>query len=156
MAYVVAARRCCCSSRTPERGAALREAEARLWDGVRGEHNAFFAGVHALASGDDAARAEARRRAPRVPRAQAGAAGGPHARPASTIEARWWKSSKGLPRAKQPIPLYLRPAGSNLWVSDPYALVGSLRDTGGTEYSGIDYLLAYWLARAGGCVGAEE
>jgi hypothetical protein len=139
----------------PERGAELREAEALLWDGVRGEHNAFFAGVHALASGDEAARAELR----------AGLTSFPErkqelpvdlTRPGFDFETRWWKNSKGLPRAKQPVPLYLRPAGSNLWVSDPYALVGSLRDTGGTEYSGVDYLLAYWFARAGGWVSAED
>ena len=139
----------------PERGAELREAEARLWDGVRGEHNAFFAGVHALASGDEAARAEVR----------AGLASFPErkqelpvdlTRPGFDFETRWLKNTKGLPRAKRPVPLYLRPAGSNLWVSDPYALVGSLRDAGGTEYSGVDYLLAYWLARAGGWVSAED
>jgi hypothetical protein len=139
----------------PERGAALREAEARLWDGVRGERNAFFAGVHALASGDEAARAEVR----------AGLLEFPErkrelpvdlTRPGFDFEQRFWNNTKGLPRAKQPVPLYLRPAGSNLWVSDPYALVGSLKDTGQTEYSGVDYLLAYWLARAGGWVTAEE
>jgi hypothetical protein len=139
----------------PARAAALREAEALLWDGVRGERNAFFAGVHALASGDAAARDEAR----------AGLAEFPErkqelpvdlTRPGFDFEARWLKNSKGLPRAKQPVPLYLRPAGSNLWVSDPYALVGSLRDVGQTEYSGVDYLLAYWLARLNGWVTAGE
>jgi hypothetical protein len=139
----------------PPRAAALREAEARLWNGVRGERNAFFAGVHALASGDAAARDEAR----------AGLAEFPErkqelpvdlTRPGFDFERRWLKNSKGLPRAKAPVPLYLRPAGSNLWVSDPYALVGSLKDVGQTEYSGVDYLLAYWLARARGGVGPNE
>jgi hypothetical protein len=139
----------------PERGRALREAEAHLWDGVRGERNAFFAGVHTLASADESARGELR----------AGLLEFPErkrelpvdlTRPGFDFEQRFWKSAKGLPRAKRPVPLYLRPAGSNLWVSDPYALVGSLRDRGQTEYAGVDYLLAYWLARAGGWVTAED
>jgi hypothetical protein len=136
----------------PAHRSTLVQSEARLWDKVRGEHNAFFAGVHVLASGDAEARAEllaalaefpdAKRRLPVD-----------LTRPGFGLEARFWKSSKGLPRAERPPPLYLRPAGSNLWVSDPYALVGSLRG-GEAEYSGIDYLLAYWLARARG--GIEE
>jgi hypothetical protein len=40
-------------------------------------------------------------------------------------------------------------------VNDPYALVGSLRG-GEIEYSGVDYLLAYWLARARDRLPAEE
>jgi hypothetical protein len=139
----------------PERRGVLREAETRLWDAVRGERNAFFAGVHTLAGGDAAARAEA----------QAALAEFPErkqelpvdlTRPGFDFERSLWKSSKGLPRAKEPVPLYLRPAGSNLWVSDPRALVGSLRDTGQTEYSGVDYLLAYWLARAEGWVSPDD
>ena len=35
-------------------------------------------------------------------------------------------------------------------------MVGSLRDNGQTEYSGVDYLLAYWLARARGIVVAGD
>jgi hypothetical protein len=140
---------------SPERGAALREAEARLWDGVRGEHNAFFAGVHTLAGGDDAARTEMLAALAEFPERKRELPVD-LTRPGFDFETRWWKNAKGLPRAKQPIPLYLRSSGSNLWVSDPYALVGSLRDTGGIEYSGVDYLLAYWLARAGGWASAED
>jgi hypothetical protein len=77
-------------------------------------------------------------------------------RPGFDFETRWWKSSKGLPRATTPIPLYLRRASSNLWVDDPQLLVASLGATGETEYSGIDYLLAYWLARERGFVGGED
>jgi hypothetical protein len=139
----------------PERNAALREAEARLWSGVAGERNAFFAGVHALASGDPAARAELRAALAEFPERKRELPVD-LTRPGFGFEARWWKNSKGHPRATEPIPLYLRPSGSNLWVSDPYALVGSLRDAGQTEYSGVDYLLAYWLARAGGWVDREE
>jgi hypothetical protein len=139
----------------PARKAALHDVEARLWDGVSGEHNAFFAGVHALAIDDDAADDELR----------AGLADFPERKQSHPVdltrtgfdfEARWLKNGKGLPRAKEPVPLYLRPSGSNLWVSDPYALVGSLRDVDRIEYAGVDYLLAYWLARSLGIVAPEE
>jgi hypothetical protein len=133
----------------PERAEAWQEAEARLWNQVAGEHNAFFALVHATASGDPAARAEghaARRGFPDrksdLPVDQT--------RTGFDIPRSGWKNSKGQPRAREPLPLSLRPVGSNLWVSDPHLLVGSLADHGETEYSGIDYLLAYWLARERG------
>jgi hypothetical protein len=126
-----------------------------LWGSVRGEHNAFFAGVHELASGEAAARAEARSALAEFPE-QKLELPVDLTRPGFGFEARRLKSSRGVPRAKQAIPLYLRPAGSNLWVSDPYALVDSLGDTGQTVYSGVDYLLAYWLARQRGIVSAEE
>ena len=139
----------------PPRAAELRAVEARLWRSVAGEHNAFFALVHAAASGDAAARAEGvaalrdfpdRKRDFPVDLTQNGFA----------LERSLWNGSKGEPRATAPLPLWLRPAGSNLWVSDPRLMAGSLRDRGDTEYAGIDYLLAYWLARERGFVAAEE
>jgi hypothetical protein len=139
----------------PERSARLCEAEARLWDGVRGEHNAFFAGVHALASGDAGAIAETRSALAEFPERKLELPVD-LTRPGFEFETSWWKTSKGRPRATQPIPLYLRPAGSNLWVSDPRVLAGSLADTGQTEYAGIDYLLAYWLAREQDLVRPDE
>jgi hypothetical protein len=138
-----------------DRAAALRAIEGRLWGGVEGEHNAFFAGVHALATGDAAARSEARAALAEFPERKEELPVD-LTRPGFEFEARWLKNSKGLPRAEEPVPLYLRPSGSNLWVSDPYALVGSLKDVGRTDYSGVDYLLAYWLARSLGVVTAEE
>jgi hypothetical protein len=138
-----------------ERGAALREAEGRLWEGVRGEHNAFFAAVHAFASGDAAAREEATLALGEFPERKRELPVD-LTRPGFDFERSWWKDSKGRPRATEPIPLYLRSAGSNLWVSDPQALVGSLKGHSPIEYSGIDYLLAYWLARERGFVGAED
>ena len=77
-------------------------------------------------------------------------------RPGFDFRERVWKNSKGEPRAKEPLPLYLRPSGSNLWVSDPRLMVGSLPDRGETEYAGIDYLLAYWLARERGFVAGRR
>lgn len=133
----------------------LREIEARLWRKLAGERNAFFALVHAAASDDAAARAEgvaALREFPDEKRDFPVDL----TRDGFEIERSAWKNSKGEPRARAPLPLYLRPSGSNLWVSDPQLMAGSLRDRGETQYSGVDYLLAYWLARERGLVGAEE
>jgi hypothetical protein len=133
----------------------FREVEGRLWETVAGERNAFFAFVHAAASGDAAARAEgvaALREFPDRKRDFPVDL----TRPGFDVPTRVWKNSKGEPRAKDPLPLYLRPSGSNLWVSDPRLMVGSLPDRGETEYAGVDYLLAYWLARERAFVAAED
>ena len=52
---------------------------------------------------------------------------------------------KGVPRNRTALPLHLRKKSSFIWKSNPYALVGN---TGGGELivSGVDYLLAYWMA----------
>jgi hypothetical protein len=130
--------------RDPERARTLREAEARLWEKLSGEHNAFFAFVHALASGDGAAREEGIEALREFPDRKRDL---PVDLTPLDLPRSFWKSSKGEPRARDPLPLYLRPAGSSLWVNDPRLLVGSLGDRGETEYAGIDFLLAYWLAR---------
>jgi hypothetical protein len=41
-------------------------------------------------------------------------------------------------------------------VTDPRLMAGSLRDRGETAYSGVDYLLAYWLGRERGFVAAGD
>jgi hypothetical protein len=133
----------------------LREIEARLWSKVAGERNAFFALVHAAASGDPAGRAEGLAALREFPD-QKRDFPVDLTRNGFQFERSAWKSSKGEPRALAPLPLYLRPSGSNLWVNDPHLMAGSLRDRGETEYAGIDYLLAYWLARERGLVGAED
>jgi hypothetical protein len=137
----------------PARGAALRSAEARLWETVRGEHNAFFAAVHLLASGDPVAREEARHALGEFPESKRSS---PVDLTRAGFETRWWRNSDGAPRATQPIPLHLRGVGSNLWVSDPHLLVKHLGRSTPTEYAGVDYLLAYWLGRTLGAVGADD
>ena len=138
----------------PERGAALRSAEARLWETVRGEQNGFFAAVHLLASGDPVARAETRNALGAFPESKRGRAVD---LTRAGFETAWWRSSNGAPRATRPVPLHLRGVGSNLWVSDPHLLVKHA--SGGpstTVFAGVDYLLAYWLARTLGAVAAHE
>ena len=95
----------------PERARELREIEARLWRQVSGEHNAFFALVHAAASGDPGARAEgvaALREFPDEKRDFPVDL----TRPGFGYEQSLWRNSKGEPRARGPLPLWLRPSGS--------------------------------------------
>jgi len=139
----------------PERLATLREVARRLWSKNAGEHNAFFAFVQATANADAGAAAEGRAALGEFPERKRDLPVD-LTRPGFDIERSWWQSSKGIPRARDPLPLYLRPAGSNLWVSDPRHMAGSIRDHGDMEYAGIDYLLAYWLGRAGGFVEPED
>jgi len=135
--------------------ARLRASEARLWDRVQGEHNAFFAFVHALASRDAAAAAEGSAALREFPDRKLALAVD-LTRDGFAIRESWWKSGKGEPRAAEPLPLYLRPSSSNLWVDDPHAMVGSLKHSGQIEFAGIDYLLAYWLGRQQGFVGPAD
>jgi len=65
-------------------------------------------------------------------------------------------SRKCAPRAERPLPLNMRPLGTMLWVSDPYALRGNEGARDDCYLSPLDYLEAYWLARAHGLVAAEE
>jgi hypothetical protein len=133
----------------------LREIEARLWRKVAGERNALFALVHAAASDDAAARAEGVAALHEFPDEKRDFPVD-LTRDGFEIERSAWPNSKGEPRARAPLPLHLRPSGSNLWVNDPQLMAGSLRDRGETTYSGIDYLLAYWLARERGWVASDD
>ena len=51
------------------------------------------------------------------------------------------------PQSAAAVPPYLRARSSSLWVSNPYRLVSRLENRGDVEYSGIDYLEAYWMGR---------
>ncbi len=53
---------------------------------------------------------------------------------------------KGLPLAREVVPIELRPPSSFEWKSSPYRLTGTV-DTD-IEYTGVDFLAAYWLYRA--------
>jgi len=48
-------------------------------------------------------------------------------------------------RAREPVPIELRPAESFEWKSDPYRIDATVQPT--TEYTGADFLAAYWLYR---------
>lgn len=143
----------------PEIAETLRRSGRRTWRHVQGEHNAFFAFVQAAVvesslDGRDA-RAEG----------LAALADFPDRKTRYPVDLTredfdfprsFWNDSKGRPRSKRPIPLHLRPRGSSLWVSDPYRMVSGLGRVGDMEFSGIDYLSAYWIGRYHGFVGPTQ
>ena len=145
----------------------LREAGRRTWRYVSEEHNGFFAFVHAAVVADETTPV-ADRRDPAVDAIEKGRAALREfpdekvALPVDLTRAGFdlpracLKTGKGEPRSTLAVPLYLRPSGSNLWVSDPYRLVGGLHYHEDPEYAGVDYLLAYWIARYHGFVGPED
>jgi hypothetical protein len=49
---------------------------------------------------------------------------------------------------REPLPVYRRPLSHNEWKRNPFRLDGNIGETGARHYSGLDYLLAYWLVKA--------
>lgn len=145
----------------------LREAGRRTWRHMREERNAFFAFVQAAVVGDETSPVAARRD-PADDAIETGRASlreFPDEKVALPVDLTragfdfpraFFETGKGEPRSTRAVPLYLRPSGSNLWVGDPYRLVGGLHYRGDPEYAGVDYLLAYWIARYHGFVGPED
>ncbi|MBI4583366.1 MAG: hypothetical protein HY717_05015 [Planctomycetes bacterium] len=58
-----------------------------------------------------------------------------------------FRGRKGALRNQTALPLHLRSLSSFIWKSSPYALEADLDAKGDETYSGMDYLLVYWLAR---------
>jgi hypothetical protein len=139
----------------------LRRAVRRTWRHVRGEENAFLAFVTAAAVAStpedfelrDSAALEGQQALALFPDRKLGY-------PVDLTRAgfdfpqRLLKTSDGLPRSRDVVVLYLRPRESSMWAGSPYRLVGRLAHRGETEYSGIDYLSAYWIGRYHGFVEA--
>jgi hypothetical protein len=59
---------------------------------------------------------------------------------------------KGRPQARAVVPIELRPTSSLEWKSSPYRLTGAVNLS--IEYTGVDFLAAYWLSRQLGAQGA--
>lgn len=145
----------------------LRQGARRTWRYVRNDRNAFFAFVQAAVVGNsgnelqpgqspsDEGREKGRESLAEFPDRKIG---WPVdlTREGFDFQRSCFRRSDCTPRTTRAVPLSLRPRGSSLWVSDPYRLVGRLRDRGETEFSGIDYLIAYWIGRYHGFVGADE
>jgi len=128
----------------------------RGWKVVRGEGNPFFTWIfHALIGEeqkdqlaiDDAL--ESLRRFPKERRDL----------PVKNSDRKnlckaWFSDRKGEPQACFPLPLDERPTSSFEWRENPYRLDGPGK--GRVRFSGVDYLLAYWMGRYYGFVGKEE
>lgn len=67
------------------------------------------------------------------------------------IERDFWKGRGEKLKAKYPVPLNLRGMSAFIWKSSPYIIYAP--EEPGIEYSGADYLLAYWLGRYHGYIG---
>jgi hypothetical protein len=60
--------------------------------------------------------------------------------PRALLPGRKWR-----PRAREPVPIELRPVSSFEWKSSPYRVTWGSNPN--IEYTGLDYLAAYWLHR---------
>ncbi len=61
------------------------------------------------------------------------------------IPRRWLPGRKGRIRARSLVPIELRPPESFEWKANPYRVTGVTSPS--TEFTGLDYLSAYWLYR---------
>lgn len=151
----------------PELLLQLRQGGRRTWVGVGEDRNAFFSFVHAAVVGDarwqlepgqepgDVARERGRVSLREFPEDKASWSVD-LTREGFDFPRAFLNSKNCEPRSTQAIPVYLRYRGSNMWVSDPYQLVGRLGAKGERRNSGCDYLIAYWIGRYHGFVAANE
>jgi hypothetical protein len=144
--------------------AALRELAERLWRPHRAEQNAYFAFVYAAVAGGSDPGPFAPEAEQALQLGRLALRGFPDAKIAWPVDLtrpgfgfpRALLGLGGRPRSTRVVPLHLRPRSSSLWVEDPYLLVGNLGAAGDLEYAGVDYLIAYWLARFHGWVAPDE
>ncbi len=64
----------------------------------------------------------------------------------AALPRRWVPARKWKPEAREPVPMADRPRSTFEWKSSPFRIEG--RVDPGREYTGIDFLAAYWLYRA--------
>jgi hypothetical protein len=124
----------------------LRHGMHRSWLRVRPDGNAYFTAVLCHVepeSCDPAALAEALALLDRFPLDKRKVIPAPEELKA--ISARLLPGRKWKRQALRPVPIELRPVSSYEWKSSPYRLEGGmLLDV---EYTGLDFLAAYWLTR---------
>jgi hypothetical protein len=124
----------------------LRHGMHRTWLRVRRDRSAYFALVLCRiepASCDREAAVAARDQLSRFPLEKRKLAP-----PTETAQLprRWLPGRKWQRLAREPVPIELRGASSFEWKSSPYRL--ETRAAPNFEYTGLDYLAAYWLLRA--------
>ena len=125
----------------------LRHGMHRAWLRVRGDGNPYFAAVFcriepescdptALARGLQVLRAFPldKRKIVRSPEQL------------QALSRHWLPGRKWKPRARSLVPMALRPVSSFEWKSSPYRVEGG--ELPDTEYTGLDFLSAYWLYRS--------
>jgi hypothetical protein len=139
----------------PEVLSLLGMGDDRTWAAVKRDRNAFFAFVHASRSRGGDGRAQGLQALREFPEDKVEYPVD-LTRPGFDFPRAFLNTRKCLPRTTEGVPLYLRPRSSSFWASDPFRLVGNLKQHGDRESAGADYLVAYWMGRYHGFVGAEE
>jgi hypothetical protein len=123
----------------------LRHGMYRSWLRVRGDGNPYFAASFCRVEPRDCdwrALREGRELLERFPLEKRKVAPTPEL---SRLPRRWLPGRKGRPQARRRVPIELRPPSSLEWKSSPYRLTGGTSPE--TEYTGLDFLAAYWLYR---------
>ncbi len=123
----------------------LRHGMHRTWLRVRPDRNPYFVSVFCSVepeSCDLEALAEAREVLVRFPLEKRKVAPAPELGqlPLALLPGRKWQRL-----AREPVPMELRPPSSLEWKSSPHRLARGVDPS--IEYTGIDYLSAYWLYR---------
>jgi hypothetical protein len=127
----------------------------RTWVYVRHEGNAWFNEVTMVGLGYDAqAAADARLTLALFPLEKRSFAVDVTGDPRFTRSV--FDARGGLPRSPLPLPVNYREETVFAWRDDPYALVSGAGARGDETSAPVDYLLAYWLARYAGFLGAED
>ncbi len=124
----------------------LRHATHVAWFRVRNDGNPLFAGLFCqLEPGacDRAALDQARELLARFPLDKRGRGPDPAVArlPRRLLPGRKWR-----PLARDPVPIELRATDSYEWKASPYRVDGTGAPS--TQYTGLDYLSAYWVLRA--------
>ena len=124
----------------------LRHGMYRAWLRVRNDRNAYFALLFCQLEPDACEVAEvaaARELLEHFPTDKTPKAPAPEL---DALPRRWLPGRKWTRQAEQPVPIELRRTSSFEWKSSPYRLDGRPSDASSDiEYTGLDYLAAYWL-----------
>jgi len=117
----------------------------RSWRRVRSDGNAYFALLYCQLAPDSCppgAVEQARQLLLRFPLEKRRLAPSPAL---AELPRAFLPSRKLRAQAREPVPIELRPAENFEWKSSPYRLDSATQP--GVEYTGLDYLAAYWLYR---------
>jgi hypothetical protein len=135
-----------------------REGLEGEWGDISEELNPFFNAVYAACGGErrEPALRDARASLRLFPDEKIALPVDYTRRPDLKLGRRFFNNRKCTPRADRPLPINMRPVGTMLWVDDPDLLCGNEGERDANWLSPLDYLEAYWLARAHGFLRPEE
>jgi hypothetical protein len=126
--------------------AALEQGMRRAWKRVARDRNAYFTALWCQLAPGECTRellADVRDTLARFPLEKRRLAPRPEL---AGIPRAWLPGRKWRRYARELVPIELRPVSSLEWKSSPYRVHGSTHPH--LEYTGLDYLLAYWACRS--------